>query len=760
MRHWLACVLVVATSGCPSVETDSETPAGPSVEFDPANSIVPFPNNLVLDPATGKVNLPMQPCETPIATQIRTKVLNTLDGFGTYEAAIQVTLTAAADPLTAMGSVVLFKRASGSTVIDPKSAQPVPLFVQPSTTLRFDPANCTQPAQVAALTIVPLQPLEQHSTYTVAVVAGLVSGMGDAFVPSPTWSLMRQAEDPVTLDDNGNIIAERTPLDPVKDADQLRGLDQLWKAHAPAMAFLEAAGHSRDTVLVAADFNTQTTTDPLDPAVANSPASGLFSTPLIGPNLMPGVVAVANLAGAPCSAGQGCTTFLNANVPNICNSLPCDAVGDVIAGGLVETNFQPLGPNPLALGAQIPGAWSDPVHPSSPNTMVLTAFAMVPNATAPANGWPVVVFGHGLGSSKESLIAIGPQLAKAGFASIAIDFQAHGSRAVQTSTDAAIGCFAGHCQMAPGTACVRDANCTTTGDRCIATPAPTSYPQCFAPFLSVDVAADRDNIRQTVLDLQRLIKAAGACGAANCASVNGGLPFSVDPTHIVYAGISLGGIIGSTTTAVAPALKASVLNVSGVGFLDIIENTQTLAIRCPLVNDLIDAGILVGQKWDPAMPTVGLCTTDAWKDPATQPGFAQFRATARWVLDPADGANFTRKLASKRFMIQEVVGDQVVPNVATDAEGKLVGLTAATADPMTPADAAMTIPPASKAIPLTMPSTLWLKYQTLPADAGMGFPGNTFAHASLLRPANANPDGALGTLRLQVDAITYLVVNK
>ena len=30
----------------------------------------------------------------------------------------------------------------------------------------------------------------------------------------------------------------------------------------------------------------------------------------------------------------------------------------------------------------------------------------------------------------------------------------------------------------------------------------------------------------------------------------------------------------------------------------------------------------------------------------------------------------------------------------------------------------------------------WVRYPTLPADANTGFPGNTFAHASLLRPAN------------------------
>ena len=52
-----------------------------------------------------------------------------------------------------------------------------------------------------------------------------------------------------------------------------------------------------------------------------------------------------------------------------------------------------------------------------------------------------------------------------------------------------------------------------------------------------------------------------------------------------------------------------------------------------------------------------------------------------------------------------------------------------------------------------------MQYPTLPANAGNGFPGNTFAHGSLLQPANAGLDGALGTVRLQTDAITFLVLN-
>src|SRR5262249_17784800 len=154
----------------------------------------------------------------------------------------------------------------------------------------------------------------------------------------------------------------------------------------------------------------------------------------------------------------------------------------------------------------------------------------------------------------------------------------------------------------------------------------------------------------------------------------------------------------------------------------------------------------------------------------------------RWVLDPADPANFNTKLAPTRFLIQRVDGDKVVPNIATDREGALVGLT------KTAADCGDALPDApSAAIVANATSSKFLDYLTVaPGTAGC-LPGNTFDHGALLRPSvlgrcatatttSCNPglpvgangcpgaaeacnqvaDGALATARLQVDAITYL----
>jgi hypothetical protein len=316
------------------------------------------------------------------------------------------------------------------------------------------------------------------------------------------------------------------------------------------------------------------------------------------------------------------------------------------------------------------------------------------------------------------MVAIISQLAARGFAVAAIDPVAHGSGAVRVSSDS--GCA--------------DAPPGLFGARADNGPDPTDQTKvrCYAPFLSPDLGATRDSIRQTVLDQQRLIAAIA-------------MTPTFDAANIFYAGQSLGGILGGMTAGLAP-VKAAVLNVPAVGWADILENTASLGIVCSLVDGLIDAGILTGDKFDPQTGT-GLCTTPAWK---TQPGYRQFAVIGRWVLDPADPANFVGLTAARHILIQEVVDDGVVPNVATDRQGALFGLAPQMAAPFPP-----TTP--SPAIAM-FPSTL-VRYANLPPEGGTGFPGNTYAHGSLLAPAAVTPDGTAGTGRMQADAVAFLLLN-
>jgi hypothetical protein len=810
MKKLLACLLVAVTSGCPDVKVDENETGGPIVEFDPAKSLatgarfLPFPNDLVRDPMTGKLNLGPQACESAAAKATRETILNQLDGFGTYEAAVQITFTKEVDEASLMGNVALYQITNGATKIDPANAVSVPITIRKGTTLRQLPDACATPETVNTIAIIPLIPLQQKSSYVAVLLKGIKDTDGTEFGASSTWGLVSAKQDPVTVE-NGVIVSDRTPLDPADPAqrEQLFSLDLLWKAHAEALAFVDAvpSARPRTDILVATKFTTQTVTDPLDPSVSGSPAAslptgGFLVQPIDAATLLPArfganaqAICDANAETNPVQCflklglggcdptGVGCGTvavnnpFFAKGAAACAQLYGCASVGNAFATRIVNTSFQKPLPNPFDTTHPLQGPWTDPVHPESQGGVDLDALIGIPTGTMPAGGWPVIVYGHGLTLSKDTALTFAGKATAAGFAIVAIDFVAHGSRAVRISNDPTLGCT-GRCVdattitaqnpagdfYATPMLCEKASDCPGAGDTCGkasvltgaaanegAAPTPTSAGQCYDQFLSTDLAKTRDGLRQTVLDLQRTILALKACApgaptTANCGSL------VIDPTKILYAGVSLGGILGSITTAESPDVKAAMLSVPGAGWVDLLENTDTVEFRCPLVNGLIDAGILSGTKWTGANSDA-LCLQDkaAWQG---QPGYGTFAATARWILDPADPANFASKLATKRFMIQEVIGDTVVPNVTTERLAALTGVAAKAAM----ADAAT---PPSVSTAVTTPTVTENKFIRYMSDAA-----NKYVHSSLIRPADATQAGVFGFIRMQVDARTWLEGNK
>ena len=546
-----------------------------------------------------------------------------------------------------------------------------------------------------------------------------------------------------------------TPSDP-HDLESILGVEQLWLAHAGAMAALDAALLvPREEILQAWSFNVQSLGAPLDPQFPGSPASNLPTDGIVGtqsiatdmvsgalidaPDYMAQVLAVAQgvLPGDPAFAATGA---------GLCAAANCAAVGRVQAGAIVLPQYQAALENEVAgstdPGDPIPGAWNDPLAPTLDGAIdneQIETLVFTPAGAAPQDGFPVVIFGHGITRSNKDAFAIASQLATAGMATVAINWVAHGSRAVITSVDPAEGC---------------------AGDQDPTDTDPTNGMggiSCFQPAFSDDLAQVRDNFRQSVLDGLGLVEAIKACTPSSpCGS-----DVAFDSSKIGYLGQSLGGILGSMMVASSSDIKASVLNVTGAGWVDILENTDSTGLRCSLVDNLIAAGVLMGDPSDiSVLPPTGLCfePEQTWK---TQPGWLQFSAIGRWLLDPAEPANYVGKLAARRVLIQEVLDDAVVPNVATDRLGALLQFAApADADVFVPASAADQ-PTPSAAIMSNPLDSNWLLYsnQDLPGDV----PINTYEHGSVLAPAVDrllnNGDGTAGTAQMQTDAITYLGQN-
>jgi dienelactone hydrolase len=714
----------------------------PVAEFDPASGIVPLPNALIIDPATGRVNVPPACGEAPGSAAERLRLqLNQLDGFGTSRQQLVATFSEAVDPASLEGRVFVARVADrGVPVIPPEL---VDIVVVTSTTLRAAP-DCQSSASVPIVAALPREPLRDASTYAVLIARGVTNEAGAEVQPSATWALVRQERAPVEFPQAGEGTLpsyNATPFDPAVPADlaALRGLDQLWRAHAPLLQGIDALGSallpggqlSREDILLAWAFRTQTIADPLDSEVAGSPASAIVAgaTPLA-------IQAAAAGADSPVTVEQ----FYAAAFPGVpCATLACNAIGAIYtttAGSTAPTftSMSYLSGDDCTLAATAGNAFDDPIEPTRACERQVPAVLVVPLAAPPASGYPTVIFGHGLGRSKEDVLAIAGALASAGFASVAIDALDHGGRAVQTSTDAAIGCD----RAGP------DRPCTDSFG-------PTCAAQCFAPLLSADLAVTRDHLRQTALDHIALGRALAACAAP------GACGLQVDASRIGYLGQSLGSLIGAVSVARSPDVSAAVLSVGGGDWMQILTDTLTPAIRCPLVDTLIASGVLRGQPWNLGVNADALCLTDSWK---TDPGFLQFAAAARWMLDPADPVNHALALASDGFppvLLGDVVGDAVVPNSATLALATALGLSPAAGDiaagaSLTPTQAALA------------PGSAWIRYENLDADPTSMFPGNAYAHGSLLAPATPSatmvaPAGELGTLRMQTDSVGFFVTH-
>jgi dienelactone hydrolase len=726
---------VVVVGGCVEKVTADENervlpPPPPVAEFDPQNKIIPFPNDLLIDPVSGRVSIPAQCGETPSAAALRTDVLNQLDGFGTSKTAIQATFSQPVDPASLEGRVFVLRMSTAGVPAD-GSEGPVPLTIVPGKTTQSS-VDCQKQIMVDEVTFVPQTPLVGSSEYAVVLLQGIKTTSGADFQPSPTFVLIRGPIDPVEVTSMG-VVRNLTPFDPSDPAGRaaIEGVNQLWKAEAPVLTFLDATlprlnppvmtAPDRSEMLLAWSFRTQTIAGPFVSQVHGSPASFLTSA------MVPDAPQIAMTVPA-----DQVDAFYTANLgAGSCALLGCDAIGTIIVGGFASPNFQTLD-DCKPENMTPPGPWSDPLTPTFVCVRTIPFIAVVPKAAPAATGYKTVIFAHGITRTKGDVLALAGRLAAQGIAAIAIDAVAHGDRAKRTSMSADTGC------AAPG-----------MGNSCTTAITPSCAPQCYAPFLSPDLATTRDNIRQTVIDTLKVERVLGACATQGACQT-----LLVDAAHVGYLGQSLGSLIGAVTVAVSPNIKTAVFANGAADWVQIFTFTQSVGIRCSLLDALIDAGVLMGAKSNMGTNPNALCLDPnfAWRQ---DPGYLAFASTARWVLDPADGVNYAaayRAPMGPKVLLQEVIGDAVIPNEATDPWGALLGLMKT---PAGVATMAMPMPTPAAA----MPGSSWIQYKTLPADAATGFPGNTYAHGSLLAPATPDTAGLLGTAQMQTDAITYLVTH-
>lgn len=305
----------------------------------------------------------------------------------------------------------------------------------------------------------------------------------------------------------------------------------------------------------------------------------------------------------------------------------------------------------------------------------------VPSGTAPSTGWPLAIFGHGLGRWRYDMIAIANTLAIFGIATVSIDHVWHGARTnlvLGSEQSSVLGCTAAVTGPAasPPVMCSDPTgvyNAAATPPSCsVGTPL-ASGQRMFNP---ANLFATRDNFRQAVIDQMQLVRVMKAAQTA------GGTP-AFDTSKLFYVGQSLGGLIGGIFMAVEPDVKVGVLNVPGGGLANLIEDTQTKEICKPVFDGLAQLGIC--ERADAVTAPCTCKSTGA---------YLQFIHTAQWILDSGDPINFGWHLVDKplycqpavqgspavpcaaapgatpikkHILVQRMANDQVVPNITTNA---------------------------------------------------------------------------------------------
>ncbi|MCS6137234.1 lipase [Shewanella baltica] len=551
--------------------------------FDPANSKVPLPNDLLFSGTKdGTLSIPGESSGNYVDPQI---ALGALDGWSTTSPiSIDIDLAKKHDgtPLTLMaasvaqpGAVRMFEATVGGPLSSDAecTAKPSVSACKVGAELQFG-VDFVSTASGNKVVIVPLKPLKAGQSYIYATTNLIQDSEGRGIAPSTTYGLLKL--DITTL--------------PLETPDQLM-LQTLVNSYEKGIA----AAHNVDpsTISYSGLFTTQSVANvyettkllmvqpgsPYAPSFVQKPTSIGYT-----------VAQVAGLTDSKSAAFKAAdladvySAKIKLPIYGDCSSVSClstegkplinghwKAQGDspvsvllaLQAGTLSQNNFgmqavangiaNPADAlaNPSLMAGKtwllddgtavdktkhltkfnpipaIKGYETVPVLISIPNAAKLAALYNNPDlATAPLAGWPTTIALHGLGGGKEMSLAYAGSYAAMGVATIAIDMPLHGARSFDANGDG-----------------VYEVSATDPSFGAV-----VGTPDAFKngnPLVFVNISSTlsvRDNFRQATMDHLgvRLALTGLAQGLAQA-----GQPQVFDVSKISAQGLSLGAIVGT-----------------------------------------------------------------------------------------------------------------------------------------------------------------------------------------------------------------------
>ncbi|MBK6599709.1 MAG: hypothetical protein IPG25_18230 [Proteobacteria bacterium] len=617
-------------------------PASTAALFQVAQGILPFPTDLYFSGTTdGTVNI--QPPSGLIPNQAG---LNALDGFSTT-APIRVRFGSPLDPTSLTAQTVRVYQVS----IDNSTKATIGFQAPPNApALTFGTdfsASLATDAGVGntILEIKPLRPLNPstgatNNGYLVVLTNGIRTASGSPVTPDADYATIKAALPTCASITNATLngvcrltgaqlqLASAAPLGPlaVNPADVV-------------LSFSFSTLATRDTLGVVAQliFNPMAPNPPIAVNPAVSIPLNVFSAALPPiANARVGTLTVPYYS--PIASGRNDASVLTKNW--------------VAAGPPPAPLTDPSNERNLTRFNPIPAVTAQKAIP-----LLVT----VPNAAAgpagvkPANGWPVVIFQHGITGDRSNALALAPAFAQAGWVVAAVDLPYHGV------TSAANPLYQANNEQTFDLDLVNNST-SAPGPDSLTDPSGTHYINL------TNVRASRDSLRQGAANLLALTRALPTLDLdGNPATVD------IDGTRIAFVGISLGSITGVSYAAVlpnAPALVPTVaLSVPGGGIAELIRDSVSFGPR-------INAG-LIAQGLAPGSTL-----------------YAQFFRDAQTIIDAGDPLNYMgAAIAQRRVYLSQVIGgsgtpaslpDQVIPNSSTQ---RLIRAAGAALPRVTPASA-------------------------------------------------------------------------
>ena len=568
--------------------------------FNPAAGQVPFPTNLFFSGSTdGTLNIPVA---DPTNLADPKVAMNGLDGFSTVAPmTANFSTTVKADTVKAGSTVRVFEVALNSSFAITGVTGELKAGTDYSVNLLPQDANQT------TLNVHPLLPLKPKTGYLVVLTDGIQDSAGYNALPSQTYALTKLTTP--LVDANGKSV-----IPGLSDA-QAQALEPLRQLTNNQEAAAASRGVSRSSIVLSWTVMTQSIDDAF---VA------------LGKNLKPLGIGLKATGATTKAVGLGLPGF-----------------SDIYAGALAIPYY-------LSKDQPLSGYWQtadggavtryNPLPAAKVMPLQIPVLMTVPNATSgrskPANGWPVVIFQHGITRNRTDIFTLADALSFEGYATVAIDLPLHGI----TSTTNPF--YLKGLERTFDLDLVNNTTGAAGPDGTI--DASGSY------FINLrSLLTTRDNVREAAEDLRQLT------ATLPLVDLDGDSKPDLDAGHIRFVGHSLGAITGSTFLGIEDNVTSATLGMGGGGLPKLLDDSATFG---PIIAaGLAAQGVIKGT-----------------------PTYESYLGAAQTVVDSGDPINYGAAAASLHpIHLIEVVGgagvlpDQVVPNSSTEALAKVMGLKSA-----------------------------------------------------------------------------------